>query len=341
MELAGSQAKAAVRVAAPRTLPRAPSWGRVLATTISLWTRRRVARLRHPRLTLFLTICVVVAAATVVSVVQFTGTSPRTAPPARPHQVRPAWAAGAAGAVRGQAAAWVADQVSSAEMVGCDPLMCAALHAHGVAASRLVPAGTGASGATGAGVLVASVVSDDLQGTPVLLARFGSGGNVVEVRAAAAGGTAAYQRAVQADQAARRSAGTQLLHSRRVQVGDQAAGQLEAGEVDTRLLIMLAMLASQHPWRVVAFGGASPGVPFAQAPFRQVTITGPDGGALASSLALVRAQRAPYQPAQAAIVRLPGGPAAPHSQLAQGQLALRIEFAAPSPPGLLTGGAAG
>ena len=336
MELAGSQAKAAVRVAAPRTLPGAPSWGRVLATTISLWTGRRVARLRHPWLALFLTICVVVAVATVVGVVQFTGTSPRPASPARPHQVRPAWAAGPAGAVRGQAAAWVAGQVSSAEMVGCDPLMCDALHAHGVAASRLVPAGTGASGATGAGVLVASVVSDDQQGTPALLASFGSGGNVVEVRAAAPGGTAAYQRAVQADQAARRSAATQLLHSRRVQVGDHAAGQLKAGEVDTRLLIMLAMLASQHPWKVVAFDGASPGVPLAQAPFRQVTISGPDAGALASSLALVRAQRAPYQPARAAIVRLPGGQAAPRSQLA-----LRIEFAAPSPPGLLTGGASG
>ena len=77
--------------------------------------------------------------------------------------------------------------------------------------------------------------------------------------------------------------------------------------MDSRLLIMLAMLASQHPWRVVAFGGASPGVAVAQAPFRQVTITGPDAGDLAASLAMVRAQRAPYQPAQAAIVRLPGG----------------------------------
>jgi hypothetical protein len=95
------------------------------------------------------------------------------------------------------------------------------------------------------------------------------------------------------------------------------------------------MLASQHPWQVVAFGGDTPGVPLAQAPFREVTITGPDAGALAASLALVRAQRAPYQPAQAAIVRLPGG------QTAQGQLALRIDFAAPSPPGLLTGGTSG
>ena len=336
MELAGSQAKAAVRAAAPRTLPGAPSWGRVLATTVSLWTGRRVARLRHPRMALFLTICVVVAAATVVSVVQLTGTSPRVGSAARPHQVRPAWALGAAGVARGQAATWVAGQVSSAEMVGCDPLTCAALRAHGVAASRLLPVEPGAFAATGAGVLVASLAADDQQGAPVLLASFGSGGNVVEVRTAPPGGSAAYQRAVQADLAARRAAGTQLLHSHRLQVGGLAAGQLQAGQVDTRLLIMLAMLASQHPWQVVAFGGASPGVPLAQAPFREVTITGPDAGALAASLALVRAQRAPYQPARAAIVRLPGGPAAPRSQLA-----LRIDFAAPSPPGLLTGGASG
>jgi len=335
MELAGSQAKAAVRPAAPRTLPGTPSWGRVLATTVSLWTGRRVARLRHPRLALVLMICMMAAAATVASVVQFTGTAPRAAAPARPHPVRPAWTLGAAGAVRAQAAAWVAGQVSSAEMVGCDPLMCAALRASGVAASRLLPVGTGASGAAGARVLVASLASGDQQGAPVLLARFGAGDSVVEVRAAPPGGSAAYQRAVQADQAARRSAGTQLLHSRRVQVGAQGAGQLQAGEVDTRLLIMLAMLASQHSWQVVAFGAASPGVPLAQAPFREVTVTGPDAGALAASLALVRAQRSPYRPAQAAIVRLPGG------QAAQGRLALRIDFAAPSPPGLLTGAASG
>jgi hypothetical protein len=225
-------------------------------------------------------------------------------------------------------------------MVGCDPLMCAALRAYGVAASRLLPAGTGGAGATGAGVLVASLVAGNQQGAPVLLASFGAGGNVVEVRAARPGGSAAYQRAVQADQAARRSAGTQLLHSRRIQVGAQGAGQLRAGEVDTRLLIMLAMLASQHPWHVVAFGGASPGVPLAQAPFREVTLTGPDARALAASLALVRAQRAPYQPVRAAIVRLPGGQAA-QGQKARSQLALRIDFAAPGLPGLLAGGASG
>jgi hypothetical protein len=303
----------------------------VLATTVSLWAGRRAARLRHPRLALILTVCVVVAAAAVVSVVQVSGTSSRTASASRPQAAPPAWARGAAGTARTQAATWAASQLSSAETVGCDALMCAALRAHGVAASRLVPV---TSGTADADVVVASASAAGQQSAPVLLASFGSGANLVEVRTAPPGGSAAYQRAVTADLAARRSAGAQLLHSQRIGVAGPAAGQLQAGQVDSRLLIMLAMLASQHPWRVVAFGGASPGV--AGAPFRQVTITGPDAGDLAASLAVVRAQRAPYQPAQAAIVRLPGGQGAP-----SGQLALRIDFAAPSPLGLLTGGASG
>jgi hypothetical protein len=329
-QLAGSQTRQAVSSAAHRTLPGAPSWGRVLATTVSLWAGRRAARLRHPRLALILTICVVVAAAAVVSVVQVSGTS-GTASASRPQAAPPAWARGAAGTVRTQAATWVAGQLSSVETVGCDALMCAALRAHGVAASRLVPV---TSGAADADVVVASASAAGQQSAPVLLASFGSGANLVEVRTAPPGGSAAYQRAVTADLAARRSAGAQLLHSQRIGVAGPAAGQLQAGQVDSRLLIMLAMLASQHPWRVVAFGGASPGV--AGTPFRQVTITGPDAGDLAASLAVVRAQRAAYQPAQAAIVRLPGGQGAP-----SGQLALRIDFAAPSPLGLLTGGASG
>jgi hypothetical protein len=98
---------------------------------------------------------------------------------------------------------------------------------------------------------------------------------------------------------------------------------------------MLALLASQRSWRVIAFGVASPGVPLAEAPFRQVIIAGTGGPAgrdgaagLAAALALVRAQRGLYQPAQVTTVRL-----------ADGQPGLRIDFAAPSPLGLLTGGA--
>ncbi len=335
IQLAGSQTREAVRSAAHRARPGAPSWGRVLATTVSLWGGRRVARLRHPRLALILTICVAVAAAAIVSVAQVGGTSSRTASAPRPHAVPPAWAAGPAGAARTQAATWVAAQLNSAETVGCDPLMCAALRAHGVTASRLLPvtAGTAGSGAAGAGVVVTAASAAGQQGAPVLLASFGSGASQVEVRTAPPGGSAAYQRAAAADLAARRAAGMQLVHSQRIGVAGQAVAQLQAGQVDTRLLIMLAMLASQHPWRVTGFAGASPGVPLADAPFREVTITGPDAADLAASLAMVRAQRAPYQPAQAAIVHLPG------ALTAQGQLALRIDFAAPGPLGLLTGGA--
>ena len=106
--------------------------------------------------------------------------------------------------------------------------------------------------------------------------------------------------------------------------------------MDTRLLIMLAMLASQNPWQVVAFGGASPGVPLTQVLFRQVTSSHPAAGtarrALAASLALVRASALrPTSPPRPAIVRPPG----------EARWALRIDFAAPSPPGLLTGGASG
>jgi len=71
-------------------------------------------------------------------------------------------------------------------------------------------------------------------------------------------------------------------------------------------------------------------VPAAAAPFRQVILTNSDGRALTAALALVNAQRAPYQPARAAIVPLAGG-----------QQGLLIDFAAPGPLGLLTGGASG
>jgi hypothetical protein len=96
--------------------------------------------------------------------------------------------------------------------------------------------------------------------------------------------------------------------------------------VDSRLLATLAMLSSQYAFRAAAFGDSSPG---AQLLFRSVTVTSDGKGsgtaALKAALALVNAQERPFLPAYSAIVRL-------H----QGQPALRIEFAEPSPLGLLT-----
>ena len=337
----------AVRPAAPRTLPRAPSWGRVLATTISLWTSRRLSRLRRPRSALIAAICALAVAAAAVGVIRLTSTHSRLArapSAASPHRapVRPAGSPAGPEEVQAQASTWIAGQVSSNATVACAPAVCTALGARGVATTRLMPLPPGASGASAADVIVASGPARAGLGreAPGLLASFGSGASAIDIRAAAPGGAAAYQAAAKADLAARQSGGAQLLHSQRIQVSAQGAGQLRAGQVDSRLLIMLAMLASQHPWRVVAFGGASPGGPAAEAPLRQVTIADANGRAgaggaagaadLAEALAMVRAQQGPYQAAHVDTVRLDGG-----------QQVLSIDFAAPAPLGLLSGGAPG
>jgi hypothetical protein len=296
-----------------------------------LWAARRLPGLRRSRRALLIAVCVLaVGGAAVAVIVRSTSTSVRTTRAARipAHQGQ----LPRSGSARSQAAAWMAGQLGRDETIACEPSMCTALGADGVASSRLLPVRPSASGAPAADVIVATppAYAKLSQDAPGLLASFGSGASLIEVRAVSPGGAGAYQAALRSDLAARRSAGTQLLHSRRIGVSAQAAGQLKAGEVDSRLLVMLAVLASQHSWRVITFGGASPGVPSTEAPYRQVIMagTGSQGGAasLAAALALMRAQHAPYQPAQVTSVRLAGG-----------QPALRIDFAAPGPLGLLAG----
>ena len=332
----------------PQARSGVPSWGPVLATTVRLWAARRWQRRRGSRRAWLVAICVPAAVAVVViTVVQLTGTSSGQAargtasgrvgqsPSARAGSGRPSGAAAAAqaqaAAVRAQAAGWVAGQVGGDETIACDPAMCTALGAHGVAPSRLLSLAPSASGAPDADIIVGSPSAHAWIGAdaPTLLASVGSGASQIEVRAVSPGGEAAYQAALRSDLADRRSAGTQLSHTRRLEISAQGAGQLAAGQVDTRLMVTLAVLASQHPWRVIAFGDTSPGVPLTEAPYRQVTIAA-EGGGTAAALAFLRAQYGPYQPAQVTTVRLAGG-----------QPGLRIDFAAPSPLGLLAGSTSG
>jgi hypothetical protein len=350
------QAVETARSAAPQGQPEVPSWGPVLATTVKLWAARRRKRLRRSRRAWLIAICVLaVGAVAAITVSQITGTSSgqaarvpasgragqsaaprggsaRSSGAAAAARARAVAARAQAAAVRAQAATWIAGQVDGDETIACDPSMCTALSAHGVAASRLVSLPPSASGAPGADIVAASGSTHAWlsAAAPTLLASVGSGASLIEVRAVYPGGAAAYQAALRSDLAARRSAGTQLMHSRRIEVGAQGAGQLAAGEVDTRLLATLAVLAAQHSWRVIAFGAASPGVPLTEAPYRQIIIAATDGGRgtadLTAALALLRAQYGLYQPAQVTTVRLAGG-----------QPGLRIDFAAPSPLGLLAG----
>jgi hypothetical protein len=172
------------------------------------------------------------------------------------------------------------------------------------------------------GVRLASVYA------PGILASFGSGRLRIDVRAVALDGGAAYRAALASDLAARREAGSQLLRNPRIGVPAAARSELLAGQVDSRLLATLATLAAFEPVQVMAFGDSGPGAS-AGMPLRavEVAVSGRTAGraaGLRNMLAFVRAQRPPYLPASAAIN--PG---------AGGSSELSIEFAAPSPVGLL------
>ena len=229
-----------------------------------------------------------------------------------------------AAAAQADAAEWITSQVSSDAIIACDPAMCSALKARGVGARRLLPLGSGSASPAGASIVVTSPADGQLtsQYAPAMIASFGAGATEIDIRATEPGGAASYESALKTDLAARQSAGTQLLKNKRIQFTAQEAAELRAGEVDSRVLATLAALSAQYSFRVASFGDASPGV---QLLFRQVTVTSKSGGnaaaELVSILTLVKAQRPPYLPAQAAIT---------------GQNAVQIEFAAPSPLGLLT-----
>jgi len=304
-----------------------PSWGRVLATTIKLWALRQVTVRRWRTVTVVAAAAVTTAAALALSGVFAESATP--AAPARaadtpsaakvvPHRIAPQ-----PSAAQAAAAAWIADQLSSDAIIACDPVMCAALQAQGVPASRLMPLTPRAPNPRGAVVVASAPAATQLTEVyaPAVIASFGSGAARIDVRAVEPGGATAYQTALRADLAARMSAGSQLLRNHRIRFTAQDAAQLRAGEVDTRLLATLAALSSQYSFGVPAFGDASPGVAVL---YRGATITGASQD-ITGALALVKAQVPPYLPAQAAMTQLAVGPAA-----------LSIEFAAPSPLGLLT-----
>jgi len=240
----------------------------------------------------------------------------------------------AAATTRDNAASWMAQQVTSSDLIACDPLMCSTLQADGVAASRLMSMQPTSTDPLGADVVAATSTVRSQFGSrlvseyaPELIASFGSGASRVDIRAVANFGAAAFEAKEQADLAARKAAGNQLL-SKSFHVAAQGASQIRAGQVDSRVLVTLAALQSQRPVQVSSFGDTGPGAPVL---YRQVTMVNAPGqtgaSALNADLKQINTQRNPYLPAHAHIVHL-----------ANGQSALRIEFGAPDQPGLLSGG---
>jgi hypothetical protein len=323
-----------------------PSWGAVLATTIRLWWQRRVRpRTASPR---WRVISVVVLAGVLLAAAALglaltrgggrttDSASPGAGGPGAGSQAASTAALKAAAAARTAAAAWLVQQVASAAIVACDPQMCAVLQQAGLPAGRLLVLGTGTAGPLSSDVLVATAAVRQEFGTrlasvyaPAVLARFGAGSAQVAIRVVAPDGAAAYITSLRADQAARLSAGKQLLRNPRIHASAGALPALANGQVDARLLTVFAALATLHSVRVLGFApqqaGGSPGLPL------RTTYLAPDGPGTAkrpnsvpSLASFLRAQLAPYRPARITDFRLPGGGSA-----------LRVEFAAPSPLGLL------
>ena len=319
-----------------------PSWPTVIATTLRLWLERhpvvgkKAPRRRRLAVALAVAGAVVLGAAVAAATVGHTATgraatsSRYDSPPTAQAGSASTGVLGTSAATRGEAATWIAQQLASSAVVSCDPAMCAALQTAGLPAARLLVLGPDTADPLGSDVVVATAAVRNQFGArlasvyaPAVLASFGSGTGRIDIRAIAPDGAAAYQSALAADHRSRISAGTQLLRNPRITVVTAARAVLSAGDVDPRLLMMLAALAAEQPVRVSAFGDPSPGAGQA-VPLRSARIAPqrPGASALRAMLSLIDAQQQPFVPLRASLV---------------GTSALTVEYAAPGPLGLLRG----
>jgi len=248
---------------------------------------------------------------------------------------------GAGAVVRKRTAKWVAGQVSRTAMVACDPVMCQALMAHGVAAGHLYQLGPQTTSPLRSQVIVATATVRAQFGNvlssvyaPAVLASFGVGPDRIDVRATAQHGAAAYRALLSADLANRKASGVELLNSGRIGASALARRELAEGAVDGRLLIAIAQMAATHPMFIVDFGspapGADPDMPLRQADLAEDAHARHHAGHAITAayvrdmVSFLHTQHGQFRPARVQSVHLPDGAAV-----------LRIQFTAPSPLGLL------
>jgi hypothetical protein len=251
---------------------------------------------------------------------------------------RPAMTAANQARDRRAAAAWIMAHVSHDALVSCDPVMCGVLRERGFPARGLRPIGSSAAGLVKSSIVVVTPAIGHqfaarlaARDAPTVLASFGLASARVSVRVIAPKGAAAYEDALAADQKVSKTVGTGLVTSRQIAVTPAAKAAMVAGRVDARALIVITALAAEHPIDILSFGGAYAGMS-ANAPLRVVDLAETDAAAhlsqsayVRSMVELLRAQPVTYRPLRVSTI-----------SLASGQKALRIEFAAPSPLGLLS-----
>jgi hypothetical protein len=315
-----------------------PSWGAVLATTFRLWLGRRMEKTSWRAVTVLLLAAILFGAGALT--ITLTRNTPAANPADAGQRAGSAVPGGAALAsvakARKQAAAWVARQVNPDEVIGCDPMMCAALIEAHVQANRLLVLGPSRPDPLGSEILLDTATLRSQFGSrlvsvyaPVSFAAFGSGAARIEVRFVAPRGARAYLAELAADVAARRSAGREILRNHSIHAPPAARRQLAAGEVDARLLETLVALSTSHPVEIISFGthqaGASPGVPLRSAEIAGAPGPGSTPAASVQELrAFLIAQQTTYHPSVIAVVHT-----------ASGRTVLRVGYPAPSLLGLL------
>lgn len=338
-----------------------PSWPRVIATTMRLWLIRQWPRRdrsatdgaptdgaakdlalknspakQHGRSLPWIragTLVLVMALAAVGGLALSRNGKPGAKPTPPGNAVLTAQTA------RNEAAAWIAGQVSRNSIVSCDPVMCSVLQSHGYPVANLEVLGPNAPDPLDSSVVVATDALRSQFGSrltsvyaPLTLASFGTGGAEVDVRAVAPDGAPVYLHQLSADVAARKSLGAVLLRDPRIAAEPAARGQLSAGLADPRLLLTISTMSALHPLSIVSFGGTAHGAA-AGVPLREAILLGGISGSSAGTNAglavlarFLRGQQPPYLPAVIQTVRL-----------ATGDHALRVQFGAPTPLGLING----
>jgi serine/threonine protein kinase len=234
---------------------------------------------------------------------------------------------------RGQAVAWIVQQVSRADIVSCDPVVCRDLVKQGFPESDVLPLGSGSNDPLGSALVVATAAVEAQFGgrlesvyAPIVLASFGQGSARINIRWLYPGGTDKYHSVAPGDLSSRQTAGAQLLTNNQITVSPKARAQLLSGDIDPRLPQLLATMAGIHPVDIVAFVDESPGGGPASL-MRAVDLATADAKAHMTPTAylswikgFIEAQRSQYLPVweeQAA----PG----------TGQAVLQIAYGAPSP----------
>ncbi len=235
--------------------------------------------------------------------------------------------------IRSQAVAWVAQQVSHDTVVSCDHAMCSALAQHQFPSGNLHVLDSASSNPSGSTVIVATPTIRSQFGSslgsslaPVVLARFGTGRSQIDIRLVATHGATSYRQELAGDVLARKASGIELLSNPRIHASAAARKQLTAGQVDPRLLIVIAVMAADEPVDILEFSDSGPhasaGVPMRLADLAETNGTAQPGWTR-TMLALMQTQTDQFLPAKYGTTSRAGN------------VVFYVQFPAPSPLGLL------